>query len=127
MMTFDVDNLNDMHDELQRFADYLLGCGLTEDDVFFGRLVGCELLTNVIRHCKSAARFCGGMEGGVIVITVASEGAKSFGLCRGLPDVLAESGRGLYIVNAVCNGNVTFSEGGVTARISPGSVLRGRT
>ena len=89
MMTFAVDNLTEMHRSLQRFAEYLRGAGLDEDDVFNSRLVGCELLTNVIRHCGHTAFFSGGVEGELIVISVSSEGAKKFELCRGLPDALA--------------------------------------
>ena len=117
MMTFDVDNLTDMSDRLHQFEEYLRGCGLTEDDVFFSRLVGCELLTNAIRHCGSTARFCGGVDGSDIVISVSSEGAKAFCIRRNLPDILAESGRGLCIVNVVCDGNISLDGDAITAKI----------
>ena len=117
MMTFKVDNLKDMHSSLQEFVAYLRGYGITEDDAFFSRLVGCELVTNVIRHCGAIASFCVGVEGDAIVITVSSDAAKSFRLCPDMPDVLAESGRGLYIVNAVCRGDISFGDDGVTAKI----------
>ena len=123
MMKFAVDNLTEMHRSLQRFVEYLRGAGLDEDDVFNSRLVGCELLTNVIRHCGHTAFFSGDVEGELIVISVSSEGAKKFELCRGLPDVLAESGRGLYIVNAVCSGNIAFTGDGITARIRIGTKI----
>lgn len=117
MMSFIVDNLNDMHSALQKFVEYLRGSGLDEDDVFFSRLVGCELITNVIRHCGDEARFMGGVDGDNVVICVSSDGAKPFKLCTDLPDLLAESGRGLYIVNAVCDGDIVFSGEGVTAKV----------
>ncbi len=117
MMTFNVDNLKDMHSSLQNFVEYLRACGIDDDDVFYGRLVGCELISNVIRHCGVLASFCGGVEGDAIVITVSSAGGKSFKLCPDLPDSLAESGRGLYIVNVVCGGNISFEGGAVTAKI----------
>ncbi len=117
MMTFKVDNLKDMHSSLQNFVDYLRACGVDEDDVFYGRLVGCELVANVIRHCGVMARFCGGVEGDDIVITVSSDSAKSFKLCPDLPDAMSESGRGLYIVNVVCGGDIAFDGDGITAKI----------
>ena len=120
MMTFKVDNLKDMHASLQDFVKYLLSCGITEDDAFYGRLVGCELVANVIRHCGEAADFSGGVEGGDIVITVSSQGGSCYKLCPDLPDTRAESGRGLYIVNVVCGGDISFTSGGVTAKIKLG-------
>ena len=121
MMTFKVDNLKDMHSSLQNFVDYLRSFGLTEDDVFFSRLVGCELVTNVIRHCGEMASFSGGIEGDDVAITVSSDSAHSFSPCPGLPRSLAESGRGLYIVNVVCSGNISFDGCSVTARIKIGA------
>ena len=120
MMTFKVDNLKDMHASLQDFVKYLLSCGITEDDAFYGRLVGCELVANVIRHCGNSASFSGEVEGDDIVICVSSGSRKSFRLCRELPDAMAESGRGLYIVNVVCKGDVSFEDDGIVARIKIG-------
>ncbi len=117
MITFKAGNLKDMNLSLHKFAEYLRSAGLCEDDVFSGRLVGCELVTNVIRHCGKTAVFCGGVDGDAIVIRVSSDGAKAFALCRDLPDVLAESGRGLYIVNVVCAGDISFDGDGIIAKI----------
>lgn len=121
MMTFKVNNLKDMHASLQDFVEYLRSFGLTEDDVFFSRLVGCELVTNVIRHCGEMASFSGGVEGDDITITVSSDSARPFRLCPELPQMLAESGRGLYIVNVVCSGNISCDGDSITARIKIGS------
>ena len=78
MMTFRVDNLKDMNASLQDFAEYLKGYRLTDDDVFYGRLVGCELITNVIRHCGEMALFSGGVQNDSIVICVSSDGGEEF-------------------------------------------------
>ena len=120
MIAFKVENLTQMHSSLQSFVEYLRSAGMTEDDVFFSRLVGCELITNVIRHCGNSASFSGEVEGDDIVICVSSGSRKSFRLCRELPDAMAESGRGLYIVNVVCKGDVSFEGDGIVARIKIG-------
>ncbi len=120
MMTFKVDNLKDMNASLQDFANYLKSCSLTDDDIFFSRLVGCELITNVIRHCGEMAQFSGGVQGDSIVICVSSDGGDDFTLCPKLPELLSESGRGLYIVNVICGGDLTLSGNRITARIKLG-------
>lgn len=106
MITFKVDNLKNMNDCLKPFLDFLRSFGVTDDDVFDSRLVSCELITNVIRHLGETANFEGGVKGDKIVITVSSENTDGTKLPATLPDVFAESGRGLYIVRAICCGNV---------------------
>lgn len=106
MITFKVDNLIHMDAALREFTDYLQRSDVCEDIVFDCRLVSCELITNVIRHCGEAAFFSGSLSGEGIEIRVSSENGGDVVVAPVLPDVFAESGRGLYIVNAICNGEI---------------------
>lgn len=106
MITFKVDNLINMNSALQSFLDFLKSEHVAEDDVFDSRLVSCELITNVIRHCGEIAFFRGDIDGDRIVIAVSSKSSKGIPVTPVLPDVFAESGRGLYIVNAICGGDI---------------------
>lgn len=106
MITFEVDNLINMNSALQVFLDFLKSENVAEDDVFDSRLVSCELITNVVRHCGEMAVFKGEICGDNIVIAVSSENSGGVRLKPKLPDVFAESGRGLYIINAICNGDM---------------------
>jgi hypothetical protein len=106
MITFEVDNLINMNCALQNFIDYLKGLNVKEDELFDCRLVSCELITNVIRHCGETASFKGAMRGNNIVISVSSKSSEGVEIVPTLPDVFAESGRGLYIVNAISDGHI---------------------
>ena len=106
MVTFAVDNLINMDSALQSFLDFLKSENVAEDDVFDCRLVSCELITNVVRHCGEMAVFKGEICGDRIVIAVSSKSSGKVNLQPELPDVFAESGRGLYIINAICNGDM---------------------
>lgn len=117
MITFNVENINCMNERLKLFTDYLAMCGADDDALFDSRLVCCELITNVLRHCGTSACFCGVAEEGRIIITVSAETPTGTIRIPSLPDVLAESGRGLYIVNAVADGNVTVAGGKVTVKL----------
>lgn len=117
MITFKVDDIRNMNAELRRFLDYLISCNVDEDTVFDSRLVSCELITNVLRHCKGAACFSGSLSGGDIIISVRPTVPTGKITVPELPDIFAESGRGLYIVNAVSGGNVAISGGVVTVTI----------
>lgn len=118
MITFEIDDISEMNAELFRFIKYLEGSGVDADAVFDSRLVSCELITNVLRHCGCSALFSGILSDGEITITVcASSPAGEISVPK-LPEVLAESGRGLYIVNALSGGNVMIKGGNVTVKIS---------
>lgn len=104
MVNFKVDDLKKMNIGLKAFAEFLRGQGVCDDDIFAGKLVSCELITNVILHGGEAAEFTGNVKGGRIIITVSADSLSGIELCRSVPDVFAESGRGLYIINSICNG-----------------------
>lgn len=104
MVKFRVDNLKNMNAELKSFAEFLRLSGADDDDIFASRLVSCELITNVIRHGGDAAFFTGSLTGEDIIITVAADSLRGLDLNFGVPDVFAESGRGMYIVKSFCNG-----------------------
>ena len=108
---FKVDNLKQMNTRLKAFAEYLRGQGVNEDAVFASRLVSCELITNVIRHGGDEAEFCGSIENDCIRITVSAESLKGVGTKTPPPDPFAEGGRGLYIINSLCYGEMENCDG----------------
>ena len=103
MISFKVDNLKNMNSELKAFVEFLRVAGASDDDIFAGKLVSCELITNVIRHGGDEAEFTGTLSGDTIMITVTAESFKELDICRPAPDVFAESGRGLYIIKSICS------------------------
>ena len=112
MVNFKVDNLKNMKSELKAFADFLKAEGVADDDIFAGKLVSCELITNVIRHGRDEAEFKGELASDRIIITVYADSFKNVDLSRTAPDVFAESGRGLYIVKSLCCGEIERGESG---------------
>lgn len=110
MITFKVDNLNNMNAELREFAEFLRAQSIADEDIFASRLVSCELITNVIRHSGEAATFTGELFSDSISITVTAKSLQNLPLSAEMPDVFAESGRGLYIVR--CFGEIERSETG---------------
>ena len=103
MINFKVDNLKNMGSQLKTFVDFLRLSGADDEDIFASKLVSCELITNVIRHGGDEAEFTGTLSGDKITITVTAESFKGLDISRPAPDVFAESGRGLYIINSICS------------------------
>lgn len=119
MISFKVDDLKFMNAELKTFLDFLKDEEVCDDGVFDSRLVACELITNVLRHDGETALFSGALCGDSVEIFVSSEGGDaSFSVRTSLPDVFAESGRGLYIINTLCDGKVKVENGGVKAVVT---------
>ncbi len=98
MINFKVDNLKSMKENLADFVEFLRISGANDEDIFASKLISCELITNVIRHGGDEAEFKGEMCADRITVTVTAESLKGVDICRPVPDVLAESGRGLYII-----------------------------
>ena len=117
MITFEVDDLREMTERVRGFADFLRRGGVSDEDVFASRIVSCELISNVILHGGEAALFRGEICDGGIVITVSASGFDKVDIKPSLPDVLAESGRGMYIVNCISLGNVEKICGGLNVTI----------
>lgn len=101
MITFEVDNLKSMNAKISVFADFLKSRDIADEDVFLSRLVSSELISNVIRHGGDTAEFKGELLVDKISITVTAASQADICLNPAMPGVLAESGRGLYIINAV--------------------------
>ncbi len=109
-VTFKVGDLKKMSSSLLQFDNFLRSQHICEEDVFASKLVSCELITNVIRHCGEEATFCGELLSDLICITVTGETPAKFDLQTRAPDVFAESGRGLYIIK--CFGEIEPSADG---------------
>lgn len=115
-VAFKVDNLNEMSSALSDFAEFLRGQQFCDDEVFASRLVSCELITNVIRHSGEEAEFVAELFPDRITITVIAKGLDGVNIHTEVPDVFAESGRGLYIIR--CFGEIEpAKEGGLTVNI----------
>lgn len=112
MITFKVDDLKNMNAQLRAFAEFLRSQNIADEDIFFSRLASCELITNVIRHSGEAAEFCGELMVDRIAITVTAKCQQGLNLTPEAPDVFAEGGRGLYIVNSISLNGIERGEGG---------------
>lgn len=101
-----------MSAQLAAFAEFLKSSDIAEEDVFLSRLVSCELISNVIRHGGEAAVFRGELLADKISISVTALSQEGIDLTPVKPDLLSESGRGIYIINAVSMDGIARGENG---------------
>ncbi len=117
MIGFRIDNLKSMTAKLEQLVEYLRSENISDDSVFFSRLVSCELISNAVRH-SGFAEFSCELLPDRIAVTVYSPIEGKIDLDPPRPPVFAESGRGLYIINAVSmNGVHTGERGELTVYI----------
>ncbi|MDE7167512.1 MAG: ATP-binding protein [Clostridia bacterium] len=113
MITFKVDDLKEMSARLKALAEDLRTFGVAEEDIFASRLVSSELISNVIIHGGEGAELKCEIAGDKICISVLSPSFNGVNLTPPKPDVLAESGRGMYIVRSICLGEIERDDEGV--------------
>ncbi len=114
-----IDNLECLNDVLEQLSIFLEGCDIDIDDIFDSKIVTCELVTNVFRHTDGVATAEWGVEDGYIHISVTSnnQSGQEGVINPQLPDVFAESGRGLYIVQSICEGEIKTKGGTIKVKI----------
>lgn len=112
-VTFNVDDLKKMNEELRAFDEFLRRGGVREDDIFLCRLASCELISNVIIHGRESADFMGELLDDRISITVKGSGFDKVNVDARLPSLFAESGRGMFIVKSICFGAIERTDGGL--------------
>lgn len=110
-MKFEIDSFEAMDRALKALVDLLEQLNIDENVVFDSRLVSCELLSNVLQHTKGRAFFMPSVKDGFVELQVDGENPfvpPETSSCAG---VYAESGRGLFLVDAYCARRVTTERG----------------
>ena len=116
-MELTVKDYQTMRDALARLCEYLSENQVPRESLFTSRLVASELVGNVLRHSEGEARVCLEVKEGFIELVVFSSvhfvpPQKS--VCA---EVFSEHGRGLFIVDKVCEERSFTEDGGILAKI----------
>lgn len=112
-MNFQVEDFDSLRRALNRFEEFFRSSGVADDSIFDSRLVLCELAANVLKHSQGIATVMGEIVDRRIEVEVRSTVPFSPPEKSALPDCLAESGRGLYLVDAVGEKRFMTPAGGI--------------
>lgn len=88
--------------------------GLGENFSFDGKLVAMELLSNVLQHGGGKAVFSYSFDGTALTINVRGENGFKPPEESALADTMAESGRGLFLVDAIADGRKYSERDGIS-------------
>ena len=116
-MIFEIQTYEHLHTALDGLCRFLGEHGASEHGVFHSRLAVTELVGNVFRHAKATAKLQLSIDGEFITVDVYSS-------VRTLPpkqstcsNVYEEHGRGLFLVDSVCERRIVHQDGRVTVII----------
>lgn len=101
-MYFEIGDFNALRTALHEMTRILSEEHFSEETVFDCKLVASELLSNVLQHGGGRAVFLVEREGGELRLCVKGENGYRPPEKSACADVLAESGRGLFLVDSFC-------------------------
>ncbi len=117
MIVFKVENPAALSEALQQLTEFLTQAGISGERIFDSKLVACELMQNVLRHTESTTELRGEIKDGHIELKIFSsvpfEPPKKI-YCS---DVLSEHGRGLFLVNELCEGQIFSEADGIRVKL----------
>jgi anti-sigma regulatory factor (Ser/Thr protein kinase) len=101
-------------------AHYARSCGLPEERVEVLELAASELASNSVRHGGGSGALAMWLEPGAVVVEFSDAGRLIDPLTGRLaPSLDSEGGRGLYLVNQLCDlVAVRSSDAGTTVRVT---------
>ena len=114
---FQVKDLNALQTVLDGLCQFLAEWKVDKEKAFDCKLVACELVGNVLKYANGKAGLRVEVLDGFAFLKALSD--NFFGLpekieCSGL---YAENGRGLFLVNTLCEGEITAETDGIVAKI----------
>ncbi len=116
-MIFEIHDYTTMKDAIARFCLFLTEKKVPSERVFDSRLIASELLGNVLRHSDGKAKLQGGVKDGFVEVTVYSSVVYVPPKISKNADVLAENGRGLYLIDSLCAERTVTPDGGILVKI----------
>ncbi len=112
-----VKNLTDLQDAMSRLCEFLEEWDVPKDNIFDSKLVVSELVSNALKYSQGVATFESEIKDGFIRIKVGSTLAFTPPERSVCSDVYAEHGRGLFLVDSVCENRTTTEKGEILVTI----------
>ncbi|MBE5739325.1 MAG: ATP-binding protein [Clostridiales bacterium] len=116
-MIFEVKNYASLQEAVDLLCSFLLKEGVPSDSIFDSKLVAYELLGNVLKHADGKAKLHGSIVDGFVELKIYTETAFILPKEKLCPDTMAEHGRGLFLVNEVCEERFYSDEDGIRVQI----------
>lgn len=117
MIVFKVKDPAALQVGLEELTKFLFDKGVSNERVFDSKLVACELLGNVLRHTESETGLRGEIKDGHIELKIFSSTPFETPQRIVCSDIFSEHGRGLFLVNELCEGQIFCEADGIRVKI----------
>ena len=115
-MIFEVKNYATLKVAIDSLCEFLTANDVPKDCVFDSRLVACELLSNVLRHADGQAGLRGEIKDGYVELKILTKRVFTPETIT-CAELYSEHGRGLFLVNTLCEEQIFSEEDGVRVLI----------
>ena len=119
-MIFEIEDYQTLRHAVEELCAFLSQENVPSGSIFDSKLAVYELLGNVLQHSGGSAKLHGGIENGYVELKIVAE--KSF--CpppktgtRVCADRYSEHGRGLFLVDSVCEERFITPDGDIVIKI----------
>ena len=117
-MFLEVQSCETLQSVLDRMTQFLTERKIPEERIFDGKLVVCELVSNVFKHGSGgAASVSISVENGFIEMKIRSDDTYCPPKNSACADVFSENGRGLFLIDNVCAERKYLPDGSIVVLI----------
>ena len=117
-MKFQVENYTTLQAALEQLCEALTAQAVDKEHIFDCKLVACELLANALKHGDGEAELHVETQEDGVVLRVLSKTAFALPKQIECSDILSENGRGLFLVNTLCAGQIFTEENAIVVKIT---------
>lgn len=119
-MIFEIENYQTLRRAVDELCAFLSKEEVPSESIFDSKLAVYELLGNVLQHSGGSAKLHGGIVNGYVELKILAE--KTFcpppkGEKTQCADTYSEHGRGLFLVDSVCEERFMTDDGGIFIKI----------
>lgn len=116
-MILEIKDRKSMQDGIERLCDFLVKNNVDTERVFDSKLAVSELVWNVLKHSNGIATLKAEIQDGIVTLKISSTETFIPPKKSDCSDVFAENGRGLFLVDCVCETRTTTDEGEIVLTV----------
>ena len=119
-MIFEIENYQSLRRAVEELCDFLSIEKVPSDSIFDSKLAVYELLGNVLLHSGGSAKLHGGISNGYVELKIFAKNRfcpPPKGAITECVDKYSEHGRGLFLVDSVCEERFMTDDGGIFIKI----------
>lgn len=110
-MIFKIETYLALREAMDEFCAFLLAEKVTEERAFDSKLVVYELIGNVLKHSGGGATLQGEIQDGLVRVKIVAEKPFCPPNSTSCAEVFAEGGRGLFLVDKLCEEQIFTPNG----------------